>query len=175
MLWCIKLVYQGTKCCSVGESCRLPWQFCACKIWRCSVRGPVDLGIERLQVQLNHELMRSWAPSLRWGLQEQAVNSTRLEQDFFFSPLIFANQSSPRLPNPKGRPGMSDVPSCLESQGCYIWFPFPNSLVFFCLVLLFFLSCHFSANGPFSWLLQKTLKYFSLRFRLFFVWLLLSS
>ena len=74
---------------------------------------------------------------------------------FFFSPLIFANQSSPRLPNPKGRPGMSDVPSCLESQGCYIWFPFPNSLVFFCLVLLFFLSCHFSANGPFFWLFSR--------------------
>ena len=48
-----------------------------------------------------------------------------------------------------------------------IWFPFPI-LLFFCLVLLLFLSCHFSVNGPFSWLLfQKTLKYFSLRVRLF--------
>ena len=34
-----------------------------------------------------------------------------------------------------------------------IWFLFPiSSLVFFCLILLLFLSCHFSANGPFSWL-----------------------
>ena len=50
-----------------------------------------------------------------------------------------------------------------------IWFPFPiSSLVFFCLVLLLFLSCHFSANGPFSWpFFQKTVKYFSLRVRLF--------
>ena len=30
--------------------------------------------------------------------------------------------------------------------------PFLSPLLFFCLVLLLFLSCHFSANGPFSWL-----------------------
>ena len=39
-----------------------------------------------------------------------------------------------------------------------IWFPFPISChVFFCLVLLLFLPCHFSANGPFSWLFSRKL------------------
>ena len=151
MLWCIKLVYQGTKCCSVGESCRLPWQFCACKIWKCSVRGLVDLGIERLQGLLNHELMRSWAPSLHRGLQEQAVDSTRLELLFF--PLWSLLTKVPRgCPTPKGGRGCLMSSPCLESQGCHL---IPLSYLlscFFCLVLLLFLSCHFSANGPFSWL-----------------------
>ena len=40
--------------------------------------------------------------------------------------------------------------SCVESQGCHL-FCFSNLLSrFCCLVLLIFLSCHFSANGPFS-------------------------
>ena len=34
---------------------------------------------------------------------------------------------------------------------------FLSPLLFFCLVLLLFLSRQFSANGPFSWLFQKTL------------------
>jgi len=36
-----------------------------------------------------------------------------------------------------------------------IWFTISVSSLFFCLVLLLFLSCHFSANGPFSWLPKK--------------------
>ena len=62
-----------------------------------------------------------------------------------------------------------DVSSCLESQGCHlIPLSYLLSCFFFCLVLLRLLSCHFCANGPFSWpFLQKTLKYFSLRVRPF--------
>ena len=57
--------------------------------------------------------------------------------------------------------------SCLESQGCHL-IPLPvSSLVFFCPVLLLFLSCHLFAKGPFSWLFSRKLKYFSLRVRLF--------
>ena len=37
---------------------------------------------------------------------------------------------------------------CLESQDCHLISLFPP--LFFCLVLLLFLSCHFSANGLFS-------------------------
>ena len=48
-----------------------------------------------------------------------------------------------------------------------IWCPFSVTSCFFCLVLLLFLSCHFSANGPFSWLFQKTLRYILLRVRLY--------
>ena len=44
---------------------------------------------------------------------------------------------------------------------------FLSPILFFCLVILLFLSCHFSANGPFSFFSPKTLKYFSLRVRLF--------
>ena len=54
-----------------------------------------------------------------------------------------------------------------------IRFPFPiSSLGFFlCLVLLLFLSCNVSANGPFSFLYPpRKLKYFS--FCMAFVWLL---
>ena len=50
-----------------------------------------------------------------------------------------------------------------------IWSPFlsPLGLLFFCLVFLHFLSCHYSASGPFSFfffffLLQKFLQHFSL-------------
>ncbi len=39
---------------------------------------------------------------------------------------------------------------------------------FYCLVLLLFLFCHFSANGPFScFFSSENLKYFPLRVRLF--------
>ena len=68
---------------------------------------------------------------------------------------------------PKGGRGCLMSPSCLESQGCHL---IPLSCLlscFLCLVLLLFLSCHFSANGPFSFFPPKTLKYFSLRVRLF--------
>ena len=57
--------------------------------------------------------------------------------------------------------------SCLESQGCHL---IPLSYLlpcFFCLVLLLFLSCHFSDNGLFSWLFSRKLKYCLLRVRLF--------
>ena len=36
-----------------------------------------------------------------------------------------------------------------------IWFPIPISCLLF--FLLLFLSCHFSANGPFSWLFSRKL------------------
>ena len=49
---------------------------------------------------------------------------------------------------PKGGRGCRMSLSCLDSQGCHLT-PF-SCLLFFCLVLLLFLSCHFSANGPFS-------------------------
>ena len=51
---------------------------------------------------------------------------------------------------PKGGRGCLMSPSCLESQGCHL---IPLSYLlsgFFCLVLLLFPSCHFSANGTFS-------------------------
>ena len=42
-------------------------------------------------------------------------------------------------------------------------FSFLSSFLFFCLVLILFLSCHISANGPFSWLFsQKIVSHFSL-------------
>ena len=73
--------------------------------------------------------------------------------DWWFDHYIFLRISLPTLfwslwwpwPHPKGRPGMSDV----WNLRAVIWFPLLiSSLVFFCLVLLLFLSCHFSANGP---------------------------
>ena len=72
-----------------------------------------------------------------------------------FHPLQFLHVPPTTVPacstsyTPEGGPGMPDIPSCLESQGCHL-VPFPISCLVFCLVLLFFLSCHFSANGPFS-------------------------
>ena len=52
----------------------------------------------------------------------------------------------------KGGQGCLNYPSCLESQGCHL-IPLSYLLTcFFCLVLLLFLSCHVSANGPFSWI-----------------------
>ena len=59
----------------------------------------------------------------------------------------------------KGGRGCLMSPSGLESQGCHL---IPVSYLlscFFCLVLLF-LSCHFSAKRPFSWLFSRKLKYF---------------
>ena len=53
---------------------------------------------------------------------------------------------------PEWRPGMADVSSCLESQGCHLISLSYLLSCFFCLVILLFLSCHFSANSPFSWL-----------------------
>ena len=51
---------------------------------------------------------------------------------------------------PKGGRGCLMSPSCLESQGCHL-IPLSYLLAcFFCLILLLFLSCHFSVNGPFS-------------------------
>ena len=59
-------------------------------------------------------------------------------------------------------------PPCLESQG---WHLIPLSYLLSCfflpIVLLLFLSCHCFANGPFSCLFSRKLKYFSLRVRLF--------
>ena len=55
---------------------------------------------------------------------------------------------------PKGRPGRSKIPSCLESHGCHL-IPFSYLLLVFCLVLLLFLSCYFLANGPFSWTIRR--------------------
>ena len=49
--------------------------------------------------------------------------------------------------------------SCLESQGCHlIPLSYLLSCFFFsCLVILLFLSCHFSANGLLSWLFSRKL------------------
>ena len=55
---------------------------------------------------------------------------------------------------PKGRPGRSKIPSCLESHGCHL-IPFSYLLLVFCLVLLLFLSCYVLANGPFSWTIRR--------------------
>ena len=67
----------------------------------------------------------------------------------------------------KGCCGCRMSPSSLKSHGCLL---IPLSYLlscFFCLVLLLFLSCHFSANGSFSWLFSKKLKYFLLKVLLF--------
>ena len=54
-----------------------------------------------------------------------------------------------------------------------------RELIFFslCLVLFLFLSCHCSANGPFSRLFppKYSPKYFDEKYTFCFVWLLLSS
>ena len=62
---------------------------------------------------------------------------------------------------------MSDVLSCLESQGSHLIPLFLSPLSFFCLLLLLFWSCHFSADDPFSWLFPPE--------NSTFLWLLLSS
>ena len=57
---------------------------------------------------------------------------------------------------PKGRLGMSDVSPCRESQLSFDSL-FLSPVLFFCLFLLLFLSCHFSANGPLSWVFSRKL------------------
>ena len=52
--------------------------------------------------------------------------------------------------SPEGSLGMSDVSFLSGISGLSFDSPFLSPLLFFCLVLLLFLSCHFSANGPFS-------------------------
>ena len=47
-------------------------------------------------------------------------------------------------------PGMSDVSSLPGISGLSFDSPFSSPLSFFCLVLLLFLSSHFSSNGPLS-------------------------
>ena len=71
-----------------------------------------------------------------------AVKSSHLGEDvglftFFLKP-------------PTGRPGISDVLSQSGISGLSFDSPFLSPLLFFCLVLLFFPFCHFSANGPFA-------------------------
>ena len=66
---------------------------------------------------------------------------------------------------PKGRPWMLDVDLPVWNLRVVIWFPFLISFLAFLprttvlalvvIVLLLFLSSHFSANGPFSWLLPE--------------------
>ena len=80
---------------------------------------------------------------------------------------------------PEEWPGMLHVTLLSGISGLSFDSPFLSPLFFLFFLfflpwlLLLFLSCHFSANGPFFWLffffflLQKTLKYFSLRVRLF--------
>jgi len=53
--------------------------------------------------------------------------------------------------------------------------PVLSPVLFFTLVLLLFLSCHFSANGPFSRLSPENSHTFVINSWTFFVWLLLSS
>ena len=52
--------------------------------------------------------------------------------------------------SPKGMLGMSDATLPSGISGLSFDSPFLSPLLFFCLFLLLFLSCHFSANGPFS-------------------------
>ena len=71
--------------------------------------------------------------------------------------------------SPEGRPGMFDVSLLSGISGLSFYIPFLSPLVFFCLVLLFFLSRHFfllmvHTTDFFS---SRKLKYFSLRVRLF--------
>ena len=66
-------------------------------------------------------------------------------------------------------PPPSPLPTLKGDQGCLMFLPlsgisgllfdssFLPPVLFFCLVLLLFLSCHFSANGPFSYLLSMSL------------------
>ena len=53
--------------------------------------------------------------------------------------------------------GMSDLSPLSGISGLLFHSPFLSPLSFFCLVLMLFWSCHFSANGPFSSFLQKIL------------------
>ena len=56
---------------------------------------------------------------------------------------------------PKGGQGWLMSPPLSGISGLSFYSPFFSPHSFFCLVLLLFLSCHFSANGPFSWLFSR--------------------
>ena len=71
--------------------------------------------------------------------------------------LLFATSPPSLLPALKGGQGCLMFIPCLESQGCHL---IPLSYLLSCfsaLVLFLFLSCHFSAHGPFSYLLSMSL------------------
>ena len=69
---------------------------------------------------------------------------------------------------PEGRPGMSDVYPLSGISGRSFDSTLLSPLLFFCLVLLPFLSYRFLPAGPFfSTFFQKIVQYFSLRDRLF--------
>ena len=75
------------------------------------------------------------------------------------SGLTIIIQSSELMPQ-KGGQGCLMSTSWLESQGCHL---IPLSYLlscFFFLVLLLFLSCNFSANGPFCWLFPENSQIF---------------
>ena len=121
-------------------------------------------------------------PRTIWGLSYVPSNScpwNKSRTHFLTGPwpeIVQRFKDIPALPNapqlivvlnktflqmhPERRPGMSDVHSLCGSSGLSFDSPFLSPLFFlsfflfffFCLVLLYFLSCHFSANGPFSWL-----------------------
>ena len=62
---------------------------------------------------------------------------------------------------PKGGQGYLMSPPLSRISGLSFHSPFPSPLLFFCTVLLLFLSCYFSAIGQFSWLsFQKTQTFF---------------
>ena len=70
--------------------------------------------------------------------------------------------------SPEGRPGMSDVSPLSGISGLSFDSTLLSPLLFFCLVLLPFLSYCFLPAGPFfSTFFQKILQNFSLRDRLF--------
>ena len=93
---------------------------------------------------------------LLWGHTAQAVIQFA----------ILTGSRASKTNHPEGRPGMSDVTACLESQGCHL------------IPLSYLLSC-FSAQSSFclvnfllmvrspTFFFSRKLKYFSLRIRLF--------
>ena len=62
---------------------------------------------------------------------------------------------------------MSDVDSLSGISGLTFDSPFLSSLLFFCLALLLFVPCYFSADDLFTQLFSRKLKHFLLRVRLF--------
>ena len=67
------------------------------------------------------------------------------------------------LPYPKGRPGMSDAPHPFWNLRAVMWFLFPISSLKFYLILLLFLSRHFSANLSILLIFSRESQTFSLR------------
>ena len=111
-------------------------------------------------------LSPSFSDLLCWRSSRSKYNTLTSNYLLFFPTYTLIKSYDNAL---KVKLGMSDVPPVWNLRTVF-WFPFPvSSLVFFCLVLLPFLSCHFSANGPFSWFFspQKLLKHFSFRVGLF--------